>query len=260
MKMQASDHQETGAPQLPAAYEYVFFEEVESLADKSAELANNDANEGCLIWSLNQKNAQARPGKSWVCNDGDLHCSIILRPEFATGDYYQMLVVAIVSLGNSIASYVSPMTALGYRWPNDICIANHKIASIWLQHGESSETDWLTITLSVNVLNAPEDSKINAISIREIEGTTDLTNKRLLESFAREFIKQINNWSQRGYQYIFDQWRMRLQDNDQTITLVEDGQKIKATVTKHDELGNIEITNDEKVRMISLQQYMGLSE
>lgn len=258
--MQTSDNHDAGEPQLPAAYEYVFFEELDSLADKAEELANDDAEEGCLIWCHNQKTARARPAKNWVCNDGDLHCSIILRPDFSIDDYYQMLVVAIVSLGNSIASYVSPMTALGYRWPNDISIATHKIASVWLSQGVSNAGSWLTITLSVNVLNAPDDVKINAISIREIEGTTDLTNKRLLESFAREFIKQINNWSQRGYQYIFDQWRVRLQDTDQTITLVEDGQTIEAKITKLDELGNIEITNAGKVRAISIQQYMGLCE
>ena len=254
------DNHEDNEPQLPAAYDCRFFKELESLADKAAELANNEAEEGCLVWCHHQLNAQARPGKNWICNDGDMHCSIILRPEFALCDYHQMLVVAIVSLGNSIASYVSPMTALGYRWPNDICIANHKIASIWLQQGESGDGCWLTITLSVNVLNAPEDPKINAISIREIEGTTDLNNKRLLESFAREFIKQINNWSQRGHQYVYDQWRMRLDLTDQTLWHTDGTQARNLTEVKLDDVGNIEVTNDGKVETIRIGKYMGLSE
>ena len=254
------DDSRESEPQLPAAYDYIFFEQVDSLRDKAAELANKGSDEGCLIWSINQKKARARQHKTWVCNTGDLHCSIILRPDFEPSEFYQMLIVAIVSLGNSIASYVSPMTALGYQWPNDICIANHKIASLWLDKGKSNGTDWLTITLSVNVLNAPDDPQINAISIREVEGSTDLNNKILLESFAREFIKQINNWAQRGYKYIFDQWRIRLQHFDQVIALKQGTETITGTVKNVDGFGNIEVCIGDQVRNISIQNHMELNE
>lgn len=258
--MSAIDDSSNNEPQLPAAYDYIFFEQVDSLRDKAAELANKGSDEGCLIWCINQKNAKARQNKTWICNTGDLHCSIILRPDFEPSDYYQMLIVATVSLGNSIASYVSPMTALGYLWPNDVCIANHKIASLWLDNGKSHGTNWLTITLSVNILNAPDDSKINAISIREAEGSTDLNNKVLLESFAREFIKQINNWSHRGYKYILDQWRIRLQNIDQGLVLQHGTETITGTVKNLDGLGNIEVSSGGHVRKISIQNHMELNE
>ena len=245
-------------PQLPAAYDYLFFKQLESLRDKAAELANQGADEGCLLWSMDQSSARARLNKSWICNVGDLHCSIILKPDFDANEFYQMLIVAIVSLGNAIASYLSPMTALGYQWPNDICIAKHKIASVWLDKGESNGTSWLTITLSVNVLNAPEALEINAISIREAQGTTELNNKLLLEAFSREFIKQINNWSDRGYAYIYDQWRIRLQNLDQTVVLQQGNEFITGTLKYIDEFGNIEVSNNNQLRKISIQSYMGL--
>ena len=255
-----TNHEPQREPQLPAAYDYIFFNKVDSLRDKAAELANNGADEGCLIWCLDQARALARLNKNWICNDGDLHCSIILRPDFGASDFYQMLTVATISLGNAVASYVSPMTALGYLWPNDICIANHKIASVWLDKGKSDGMSWLTITLSVNVLNAPEAPEIDAISIRAAEGSTDLNNKLLLEAFAREFIKQINNWSERGYEYIFDQWRIRLQNIDQSIALQLGTEQITGKLKQVDKSGSIEVSNNNQIRKISIQSYMGLSE
>ena len=252
------NHELQQVPELPAAYDFLFFEQVSSLRDKTAEIANNGAPEGCLIWSMNQTQARARLHKRWICNNGDLHCSIVLRPDFEVCDYYQMLIVALASLGNAIAVHVSPMTALGYLWPNDLCIANHKIASVWLDKGVSQGANWLSITLSVNVLNAPEDPDLNAISIREGEGSTDLNNKTLLESFAREFIKQINYWSDRGYQYILNQWRIRLQNISQAIDLDCSDKKISGIVKGIDESGNIEVFDGTMLQKIFIQHHMEL--
>lgn len=255
MTLITDDHVEF-QPQLPVAYDCIVLRQVESLREKAADLANRGAEEGCLIWCLNQDSARARQKKVWICSEGDLHCSIILRPDFEVSKYYQVLVVAIVSLGNSIASYVSPMTALGYRWPNDVCIAGQKISSVWLDHGNSNGAAWLTVTLSVNILNAPAEPGINAISIRDAQGSTDLDNRLLLESFAREFLKQINNWSHRGYQYIQDQWRVRLQNLDQSVVLHHGMETITGTVRQLDEYGNIEVVNGSGVRKISIQDHM----
>ena len=89
------------------------------------------------------------------------------------------------------------------------------------------------------MLNAPEDPEINAISIREAEGSSQLNNRLLLESFAREFIKQINNWSDRGYKYILDQWRLRLQYTNQPIEFQRGGESVRGIVNAI--LTNLEI-------------------
>lgn len=246
------------APELPAAYEYHFFEQVDSLRDKAIELANNGAQEGCLIWSLSQARPSARLDKQWICNEGDLHCSVLLRPDFDVCEYYQMLIVAAVSLGNAIAVHVSPMTALGYLWPNDLCIARRKIASLWLDKGISQGTHWLAITLSVNVINAPQNAEIDAISIREAEGLTDLNSKLLLESFAREFIKQINFWSDRGFQYVLEQWRIRLQNTRQPIVLDCVDKTIRGIAKDIDQAGNIEVTDGAGHHNVLIQHHMGL--
>ncbi len=249
-------------PELPAAYELKFYQHVDNLRSEVQQHAEQGADEGTLLWVINQKWATARLGKSWICNAGDLHCALILRPEFKFENYYQMLIVAIISLGNSIASYVSPMTALGYKWPNDITIANHKVASLWLDYGRQEASPWLSIATSVNITASPQTDKFDSMSIHEAEGTSDLTHAELLEAYSREFIKQINNWSERGFGYIYEQWRQRLQNVDQINQLhISDELIIKINNPTINQHGDIEFQSDNSdLNDLSIQEYMEITQ
>ena len=197
------------AMELPVAYELLVFDELENLRDKAVALAKNGAEEGTLIWAKAQTQAKGRLGDEWIGGEGDLHCSIILRPEFPPNEFYQMLVVASLSLGNAIASHLSPMIALAYGWPNKLLIANQKIAGLWLDCDREAH-QWIVITCSVNIKASPDDFSIAAMSINEAEGRTELTPEQLLETYAREFISQINNWAERGFEHILNQWKGRM--------------------------------------------------
>ena len=96
------------------------------------------------------------------------------------------------------------MTALSYGWPNDVMIARHKIASFWMDQGsfstDSVETPWLVLTHAVNIASAPEDMLLSAMSIHEAEGDKSLTAELLMETWARQFIAQINDWSEKSFE------------------------------------------------------------
>lgn len=195
-------------PELPAAYELMEISQAESIRTAAADLAARGCQEGTLIWLKHQVADSRNGGESWHSREGDLHCSIILQPEFEPARYGELFLVASVSMGNALATHLSPMTALGYRWPNRIMIADHVLCGIWLESG-SHPANWLTVSCSVNLLESPEDFSIPAISVREAEGTTDLTTAALLQSFARQFITIINEWSDSGTKLLVDKWRIR---------------------------------------------------
>lgn len=196
-------------PQLPAAYELISVGEVENLREVVAELAGKGAAEGTIILAENQTRAIGCAGKPWQGYKGNLHASIILQPDFDPGLDYEMLFVGITSLGNAIAAHVSPLTALAYSWPNDINIAGNKVGSMWLDRGNFESARWLAITCSVNIQKGPAGFTLPAISILEAEGSTDLTANTLLESWARQFVRMINLWSDKGFDPIFSLWQIR---------------------------------------------------
>ena len=209
-----------GQPELPAAYNLARYEEVDDLRREAQRLCEQGADEGTLLWAGNQLNPRGRNGKPWYPGTGNLHCSIILRPEFDPEQYPQVLLVAAVSMGKALAAHLSPMVSLAFGWPDDIRIAGHKVAGIWVDCNPHDAQPWLCVTTSVNIRSAPEDFSIPAISVVEAEGQTDLVDSILLESFARQFISQINLWSEPdGFGKITRMWLMRAENVGKTAAL-----------------------------------------
>lgn len=226
-------------PQLPAAFELICVGEVESLRESVSDLARDGAVEGTVVMAENQTNALGCLDKAWHGYTENLHAAIVLQPEFNPVQDQEMLYVAMTSLGNAIAEHVSPMTALGYSWPNDVNIAGNKVGSVWLDHGQSEAGRWLTVTCSVNVRHSPDDFSIPAMSILEAEGTTDLTANILLESWTRQFVRLINLWSDQGFGKIFGLWQVRSESNGKKITLPSDDGLVAAESVGITEQGDI---------------------
>ena len=196
-------------PELPAAYHLVEVDRIPCLRSYAADLAVQGSDEGTIIHATSLSSASGYNTKSWIGEEGNLHGAIILRPEFSVSEYNQLLFVGLVSLGNSLATELAPMTALSYGWPNDLYIAGFKVASVWVDYNKDITNPWLTVTCSVNVKTSPSRLSGEAISIYESEGTCDLTNIDLLEGWSKQFISVINTWSEKGFPHILALWKLR---------------------------------------------------
>lgn len=194
--------------ELPSAYDLVEVDESEDIRTLAALTASEGGREGTLIWLKRQTSGHEWDGRPWYSEEGDLHCSVLLEPEFEQHRYGEIILVAAVSMGQALAQYLSPMIALGYDWPDKLMIANHVVGRVWVQHGRES-SPWLSVCSSVNILNSPEDFSIPAISVREAEGATELNAEKLLQAFAREFITWINHWSEQGFPDLLNRWKVR---------------------------------------------------
>ena len=258
-------------PELPAAYELVCYDQIENLRDKACELAREGAEEGTLLWAAAQTNPLGRLEQKWHSSQGDLHCSIILRPEFSPNLFPQIMLVAAVSMANALATHLSAMTPLAFDWPNNISIATHRVAAIWLDtatefhSGKSTQNEndcevdqpWLTVTTSVNLLQSPGELSATAISIREVEGTTDLDSMVLLETYARQFITQINQWSERGMKLMGRQWISRAEGVGEQITIRLTDQEFTGTLEKFGDDGDITVKlPDNTRRTVELAEYV----
>ena len=236
-------------PELPAAYQLIEFDSVNCIKSKAAELALGGADEGTLLWAKNQHKGTGRLDSNWHSKPGDLHCAIILRPDFPFERYAELLLVSSISMGNALATHVSPMTALEYAWPNKITIATHTIANVWVEYDQRDPT-WLSISCSANILDTPEDLSIPAISVLEVEGSTDLRSGTLLESFARQFITLINQWSDEGMSSIVDKWKLRADPAGEIKTVYTNQGEYSGTTKAITDQGALEIVTEENDSLI----------
>ncbi len=246
---------------LPAAYVLREVGEVECLRSTSAAIADTGVEEGTLLVASNLSAAEGYQHKQWQGFSENLHFSLILQPEFPAERFHEILILGVVSLGASLATHVAPMTSLTYRWPNDVYIAGQKVASVWLDKGKSAEGPWLTLTVSVNLMHAPGDDdgdfSLATMSVREAEGNSDITRELLLETWARQFITEINNWDERGFDHILAFWKTRSEKKELSNILLLDGSEISGSQTGvyEDAACMIKMDTGESVDL-SLPQYL----
>lgn len=145
-----------------------FFESIGSTMTEAARLAESGAAHGTVVLAEEQSAGVGRLGRSWLSPAGaGIYCSIILRLKLPPGS----APIASLLIGLATADAIQKTTNLlcDLRWPNDVLIAERKVAGI-LTHliGDCVTAG---IGINVNQLSFPPDLRTPATSLRmELNG------------------------------------------------------------------------------------------
>jgi len=246
---------------LPPAYELIPVERVDSVIEEAARRARQGAGEGAIVWALEQAHARTRSGKQWDSPRGNLHCALIIEPEFDNATAAQLLYVAAVSAGTAIADILAPMTGLRYRWPNHIYINDLKSAQLQMAvpEGNVDPYPWLVLGLSVNVAHHPPNPEPERFNSMHASGTPDADVGELLETYCRHFLSWVNRWAEEGFDPVHKAWQQRADGVGENIRLRVDGEVIEGRFRELDLQGQINVDlADGAHRCISVGEYFAL--
>jgi len=148
--------------QRPANQIY-FFETIGSTMTEAARLAEAGAAHGTVVLAEEQSAGVGRLGRNWLSPAAaGIYCSILLRLKLPPGS----VPIASLLVGLAAADAIQKNTNLlcDLRWPNDVLIAERKVAGI-LTHLVG---DCVTagIGINVNQLSFPPDLRTPATSLR----------------------------------------------------------------------------------------------
>jgi|SRR5690554_381323 BirA family biotin operon repressor/biotin-[acetyl-CoA-carboxylase] ligase len=194
-------------PKLPPVYRLVALESVGSTMDEARRLAEEGAEEGTLVWALEQTSGRGRLGKSWHSPRGNLHFTLILRPEVPLAEAAQISFIAAVAMGEAIGT-VSPPIEVTYKWPNDVLLQGNKVAGILLESrvAADGELEFLLLGCGVNVAHFPVDLGRTATSMHYEGVPKDVTAADLLEAFGRHFLSRVSRWIDDGFAPVRKTW------------------------------------------------------
>ena len=247
--------------QIPSVYEVVALDTVDTVLDEAIRRAESGADEGTLIWAQNQSGTRWRGESGWLPGSGNLHCAIILRPDFSTAITPELNFVAALSLGNAMATRLSPGVSLRYRWPNDIILNFDKVAGVMLATSSQRDAhyEWVVLAAHVNIATYPQDQDIDAVSIIDAEGLTDIDPPSLLEDYAKHFLASINKWAETGLAGILKSWQQRVDGIGERISINLNEDRITGTLESLDADGSANIvTDDGSSRQIRVGEYYKL--
>jgi BirA family biotin operon repressor/biotin-[acetyl-CoA-carboxylase] ligase len=132
-----------------------------STNDDAKRAAEAGEAEGLVIHALQQTAGRGRHGRTWQSPEGNLYCSVLLRPKAPVQDFGQYSFVASLALGDTVKAFI-PQAAITLKWPNDVLIDGKKISGILLE----SDPGWLVIGMGLNVLHHPDDAHYPSTSLQ----------------------------------------------------------------------------------------------
>lgn len=197
-------------PDLPPAFTLIALDTVDSTNEEAKRRAREGAEDGTLIWALQQTAGHGRGGREWASPRGNLYCSVVTRPDCPLGEAAQLGFAACLGVGGALGSLVPPLTELHYKWPNDVLLNRRKVAGILLETASRPEggLDWLVVGVGINVASCPQDTAFPATSLAAT-GAAAVEVATVLEAFCRQFLTWVNRWLDEGFTPLRRAWLIR---------------------------------------------------
>ena len=197
-------------PRLSPADRLVRYDTIDSTNEEAKRLARAGAEEGMLVWALEQTAGRGRRGHAWASPRGNLYASLILRPESPVGRAAQLGFVAALAVGDMLDATSGGLEGLSYKWPNDVLVHGRKIAGILLESelGEREIPKFVIVGVGVNLISSPPDTEFPATSVAE-QGLRPVSPARAAEEFTRYCHAWVQRWREEGFAPIRATWRAR---------------------------------------------------
>ena len=247
-------------PRLPPQFELVALERTASVMDAALARAADGAGEGALVWARSQSNARTRRGNPWIGYAGNLHCALIIEPDYPNEEAWQLLYVNALAVGSAIAEMVSPMTGLRFVWPNRLLINDLLAARLDVAATDPARDPYPALVLgaSVNVAAHPPQPEPEEYNSIHASNAVDVTVVDVLEAYASHFLAWSSRWADEGFAPLRRAWRMRADGLDTQSDVRLPGGSIHGRVDDVDERGALVLDTGGGRRRITIGEYFGL--
>ena len=249
-------------PRLPPQFELVALDRVRSVVDAALARAASGAGEGTLVWAREQTDARTRRGNAWRGYEGNLHCALVIEPDYPNEDAWQLACVNALAVGSAIAEMVSPMTGLRFAWPNRLLINDLLAARLDVAATDPARDPYPALVLgaSVNVAAHPPQPEPEEYNSIHASGARGITVADVLEAYASHFLAWSSRWADEGFAPLRRAWRIRTDGlgsgSDSEIRLLSG--PIHGRMDDIDDRGALVLHTGEGVRRITIGEYFGL--
>lgn len=201
----------TDRPALPAGYRLVTYESIGSTNEEACRLAHTGAAHGTAVWALRQTAGRGRRGRGWDSPEGNLYCSLILRPSRPAAEAAQLTFVTAVALGEAVGEMLPEAADLQYKWPNDLLLGGRKVAGILLESAGAAigPIDWLVVGVGLNVARFPKVTDGHPATSLHAAGAVHAGPAEALRRFLDRFDRRYEGWHSDGIGPVRDAWLAR---------------------------------------------------
>lgn len=201
-------------------------------------------------FDLAHQEAKAKKAQSgdfyWSPSTRFLECALVLEPETKLTRSLHMLFAAMVAFGDSFGALAPPEVGLFYRWPNRFILNDAIIGAARIAVpegvGDDEVPEWLVVGIKIELKGKDNDlnpgENMGQTNLLE-EGIGDLSQRDLLESFARHFLVWIHTWNEEGFKPVHENWVGRAEARNDEISITRDKTTYSGKFINLDDDGNM---------------------
>ncbi len=131
------------------------FKSLDSTNDHLLKMAEGGAREWTVVVADRQTSGRGRRTRDWWSPEGNLHMSILLRPEVSPHQLLRLPVIASLAF---LSAMGESGTSLKIKWPNDILLDGRKMAGILAEsRSEGENVLWAVVGFGVNMVRTVDD-------------------------------------------------------------------------------------------------------
>jgi BirA family transcriptional regulator, biotin operon repressor / biotin---[acetyl-CoA-carboxylase] ligase len=240
-------------PKLPAGYELIAVSTIGSTNDDLKQRAiSENADEGLVIWSMEQTNGKGRQKRKWVSELGNMYCSVLFRPDCVMAEAAQIGFLPVIAAGEALASLLGNAATLRYKWPNDLLLNRKKIGGMLLEAGvgQNAMASWVVIGCGLNLQHFPLNTRFPATSIKHEVGET-LAIEAVVEAYLKNLAAWYSRWQEEGFEPVRKAWLASAHTFDEPLIVEAGTEKISGPFRDLDENGALVIDTKSGPRRIS---------
>jgi len=172
--------------------------------------------ENLVIVADRQTGGRGRNGRSWESQEGNLFCSILLKPKCRPEIFSLFSFVCALAVTGALEA-LTGNSELTLKWPNDVLLNGKKVCGILLESAiRGNETEYLIIGIGVNLLHYPEETLYPVTSIFA-ETDKEISRDDLLDEIVKQFEVYQSEFLGCGFAGIRNQWLQYAHNIDHTI-------------------------------------------
>ncbi len=183
---------------MPGGYRLLRLDTVDSTNAEAKRRADMGEPGPLWIWSARQSKGRGRSGREWTSLVGNLFASLLIRLNCPLATASQLALVAGIVTYETIAKLIAyeGRTALLLKWPNDVLLAEEKVAGMLLENlGDPHKRGAVVVIgTGMNLANYPENLPQPAISL-DAYGL-DVTPAQALEVLAATTQEWLQRWGE----------------------------------------------------------------
>ncbi len=200
---------ESAVTAIPAPFVLHFHESIGSTSDEAKALAVAGAPHGTVVVAREQTEGRGRLQRRWLSPKGNLHLSVVLRPEVEAARATELGFMATLAVAEAVEAFLPPGMRAKLKWPNDVLVNGAKIAGI-LPETELSGSGiaWVVLGAGINVAHRPLDTPYPATSLVEA-GSNVPSPDPIVPILLTRIASWWDVWTQYGFAAVRQAWLER---------------------------------------------------